>query len=123
MKTKAFSVGGNDLKWDTFRCGGKGGQNVNKRDTGARVTHVPSGISHEGREERSQEQNKRSALRKLAADPKFQLWCRMQYAAKKEGYDSMARKVDQAMADHNLRIEITEVCGPNEAHCDVRGAK
>ncbi len=42
-----------DFRVDTFRSGGKGGQNQNKRDTGVRITHIKSGISAEGRSERS----------------------------------------------------------------------
>lgn len=55
-----------DFKFDTFRCGGPGGQNQNKLDTGVRVTHIPSGLTAECRETRSQLTNKRLAFRKVA---------------------------------------------------------
>lgn len=61
-----------------FRSGGKGGQNQNKRDTGTRVIHHPSGARGESREERSQLQNKRAAFRRMVASPQFQLWLRIQ---------------------------------------------
>ena len=56
-----------DLKVDTFRSGGKGGQNVNKVETGVRIEHIPSGIAVRCTEERSQQQNKEKALTRLKA--------------------------------------------------------
>src|SRR5205807_5246358 len=51
-----------DLKRDTFRSGGPGGQHQNKTESGVRYTHVPSGIAAESRTERSQHKNDANAL-------------------------------------------------------------
>jgi len=56
-----------DYRIEKFHCGGKGGQNVNKVETGVRVIHIPTGIAVTSTEERSQYMNKQRALKKLEA--------------------------------------------------------
>jgi len=65
-RQSAFALDMSEVRVDTFRSSGKGGQNVNKRDTAVRATHIPTGITAQ-RQNRYQHQNRIQALAALAA--------------------------------------------------------
>ncbi len=77
-RTKILSVTIHDCDVRTSRSGGKGGQNVNKRETKVEVIHEPSGARGKSSEERSQLQNKKTAFRRMCETREFTNWVRIQ---------------------------------------------
>lgn len=56
-----------DVRWETMRASGPGGQHVNRTESAVRVTHLPTGVQATAAEERSQHRNRKLALARLAA--------------------------------------------------------
>lgn len=105
MKELLFSVTTKDLRIDTFRAGGPGGQNQNKRETGVRITHPESGAVGESREFKSQEQNKKAAFRRMAESKTFRAWIKVESARRMGHLADIERVVDKQMNPKHLLIE------------------
>jgi protein subunit release factor B len=104
-REKLFSVTLDDCEVQTFRSGGKGGQNQNKRDTGVRIIHHPSGARGESREERSQLQNKKTAFKKMADSPAFKFWV-SQMTGRIKTEAQLIKEIDESVAKGDVRTEV-----------------
>ncbi|MDH4583306.1 peptide chain release factor 1 [Pseudomonas sp. BN415] len=94
----AIEINPADLRVDTYRASGAGGQHVNKTDSAVRITHIPSGIVVECQEERSQHKNRAKAMAWLAAKLNDQ----QEAAAHKEMSDT--RRLLVGSGDRSERI-------------------
>lgn len=101
-KEKLFTIKMSDCMLQTFSAGGNGGQNQNKRNSGVRIIHEPSGARGESREGRTQLINKRKAFVRMAQSKEFQTWAR----TKALGIEAIEKLVDDAMKEENLLVEF-----------------
>ena len=119
-----------DLKIDTFRSGGKGGQNVNKVETAVRITHLPTNTVVSCQTERSQLQNKTNAMKMLKAKL-YQLELEKQEAEKEE-VEKSKMKIEwgsqirsyvfhpyNMVKDHRTNVETSNVQAVMDGEIDM----
>ena len=118
-----------DLRIDTFRSSGAGGQHVNKTDSAIRITHIPSGIVTQCQTQRSQHKNKEQAL-KVLKSKLFQLEVEKQLVNKKElegekkdiGWGSQIRSYVfhpyNMIKDHRTKHEVGNIKSVMDGNID-----
>ena len=118
-----------DLRVDTFRSSGAGGQHVNKTDSAIRITHIPSGIVTQCQTQRSQHKNKEQAL-KVLKSKLFQLEMEKQLLNKKElegekkdiGWGSQIRSYVfhpyNMIKDHRTKYEVGNINSVMDGNID-----
>jgi protein subunit release factor B len=105
MKTLIKSVTKKDFTLQFFRCGGNGGQKVNKTSSGVRIIHKESGSVGECRNNRSQHQNLKEAFKRLTESPKFKLWIN-KIAYEYNLGKTVEQKVEEMCNPGNIKIEV-----------------
>jgi len=88
-----------DLRMERFHSGGKGGQNVNKVETGVRLVHLPTGITVTSTAERTQVMNRTDALRKLRA-----ILSRMEDSSKADQKNAAWREHTRLQRGNSIRV-------------------
>lgn len=119
-----------DLRIDTYRSGGAGGQHVNKTDSAVRITHEPTGIVVQCQNERSQHANKETAMRMLRAklldrqlQEQEQEMAKLRGEVKEIAWGSQIRSYVfhpySMVKDHRTEVEVGNVQGVMDGDLDI----
>ena len=121
-ETTEVDIDPKDLRVDTYRSSGAGGQHVNKTDSAVRITHLPTGLVAACQSERSQQQNRRQCMNILTA--KLLEKERAEDAKKKEGLKSATKSADfgQQIRSYVLHpYQMVKDLRTNEETSDTEG--
>jgi len=99
-----------DLRWETFRASGAGGQHVNRTDSAVRVVHLPSGLVCTASEERSQLRNRELALLRLQA--RLQERC-----SRSQSAETAALRMEHYRLERGGAVRVFEGLPPKEKRC------
>jgi peptide chain release factor 2 len=124
-----IEISDDDLRIDTYRASGAGGQHVNKTDSAVRITHIPTGIVVQCQNERSQSSNKQTALRmlrsrlaELAEEERELELARERGEAQNTGFGSQIRSYVlhpyQMVKDHRTEHEVGNAEGVLDGDLD-----
>ena len=124
------SINPNDIRIDTYRASGSGGQHVNKTDSAVRITHLPTGVVVQCQSERSQHINKDTAMRMLVSK-----LVELKESEQKERIEDLQGKYNQIawgsqirsyvfnpytlVKDHRTDVEVGNIQGVMDGDLDI----
>jgi hypothetical protein len=114
VRKKVLTVTAKDCELQTFRAGGNGGQNQNKRDTGVRWIHHPSGARGESREHRTQWQNKKAAWKRMVDTPQFKYWVAVETGRVEDREKWLARMMEDKNFVTEIKVDGKWVIAPEQ---------